>query len=151
MPFDLNFYETLAERIAVEIRPRTVLEVSGITPLIDKLHARGIEAAGLLTLAESRDVLWSQQLQSLSGLYDLIVCLDVLEQVPATETAQVIAQLCSHSDDLLFSSTPFDFKAIDHCNVQAPDYWAAQFARYGFFHDVEYDASYIATWARRFR
>ncbi|HSD83034.1 MAG TPA: glycosyltransferase, partial [Anaerolineae bacterium] len=151
MPLDLNFYETLAEHLAVEIRPRTVLDVSNTALLIDKLRAQGIEAAGLSALAESKDASWLQALPSLSGSYDLIICLDVLEQVPATETTHVIAQLCQHTDDILFSSTPFDFKAIDHCNVQPPDYWAALFAAQGFFHDVDYDASYIAAWAQRFR
>ncbi len=149
MPFDAKFYDLLAEHIATEIRPRTVLEVSGAAPLIDKLQARGITATSLSPAADAAS--WVNQLHEAADSYDLIVCLDVLEQIPAAGTAQVIAALCQHTADMLFSSTPFDFKAIDHCNVQPPDYWAAQFAAQGFFHDVDYDASYIAAWAQRFR
>jgi GT2 family glycosyltransferase/glycosyltransferase involved in cell wall biosynthesis len=151
MTFDAKFYESLAEHIATEIRPRTVLDVNGAAPLISRLQTRGITAAGLAAASEQAATTWATRLQALSEAYDLIVCLDVLEQIPAAETAPAIARLCLHTGDLLFSSTPFDFKAIEHCNVQPPDYWAVQFAAQGFFHDVDYDASYIAAWARRFR
>lgn len=151
MSSDANFYDTLAERIALEIQPRTVLDVSGAVPLISKLRAHGLTASSLTTSAERAETPWGPILRPLSEAYDLIICLDVLEQIPVADTARVIANLCQHTDDILFSSTPFDFKALSHINVRPLDDWAMQFARYGFFHDVEYDASYIAPWARRFR
>src|SRR6185436_13205997 len=38
-----------------------------------------------------------------------------------------------------------------HVNVQPAEYWAEQFARHGFFRDVDYDASFVTPWAVRFR
>jgi len=63
----------------------------------------------------------------------------------------VVANLCRFTDDILFSSTPFDFKEATHFNVQPPDYWAQLFARHQFFHDLDFDASFISPWAMRFR
>lgn len=151
MPFDDSFYESLAEHIAVEIQPRTVLDVGSAAPLIDKLRAHGLAASSLTAAPENEAAPWLSLLQPRPESYDLIICLEVLEQIPAADTTRAIANLCQHTDDLLFSSTPFDFKSIAHGNVQPPDYWAAQFAGQGFFHDVDYDASYIAVWAQRFR
>jgi hypothetical protein len=59
--------------------------------------------------------------------------------------------LCQHSDDILFSSTPNDYKEVSHFNVQPPEYWAELFAREGFFRDVDFDASFITPWAVRYR
>jgi hypothetical protein len=59
--------------------------------------------------------------------------------------------LCRHTDDILFSSTPFDYKEATHYNVRPPEYWSELFAKYGFFRDVDYDATYITDWAVRYR
>ena len=49
-----------------------------------------------------------------------------------------MANLCPHTADVLFSSTPFDYDEATHLNVQPPDYWAALFARHGFYRDVDF-------------
>ena len=36
-------------------------------------------------------------------------------------------------------------------NVHPTDYWAEQFARQGFYRDVDFDASFITPWAALFR
>jgi len=36
-------------------------------------------------------------------------------------------------------------------NVQPAEYWAEEFARHGFYHDLSFDASFITPWAVRFR
>ncbi|NTV65619.1 MAG: methyltransferase type 12, partial [Oscillochloris sp.] len=55
------------------------------------------------------------------------------------------------SDDVLFSSSPFDHKEATHFNVNPPEYWAYLFAQHGFYRDVDFDASFLTTWAARFR
>ena len=138
MAFDANFYTTLAARLADDFQPRTVL---GPMELVAPLRAQGIQA----------DTLSEPLSGPPPGRYDLIVCLELLEHLPRTEAEQAIANLCQSTDDILFSSTPFDFKEISHINVRPLDDWAIQFARHGFFHDVDYDGSYLTPWTLRFR
>ena len=83
--------------------------------------------------------------------YDLIVSIEVLEHLPKQEAEKAVENLCQHTDDILFSSTPFDYKEATHFNVQPPEYWAECFARNGFFRDIDFDASFITPWAVRYR
>jgi hypothetical protein len=83
--------------------------------------------------------------------YDLIVSIEVLEHLYPNEAEPAVANLCRHTDDILFSSTPFDREETTHFNVQPVEYWVELFARCGFFHDVDFDASFITPWAMRFR
>jgi hypothetical protein len=88
----------------------------------------------------------------LSRRYDLIVCIETLEHLAPGDSERAAANICAFTDDLIFSSTPSHFKEVTHLNVRPPEYWAELFARYGLFHDVDYDPStYIAPWALRFR
>jgi hypothetical protein len=71
--------------------------------------------------------------------------------MPARAAEAAIANFCRHTDDVVFSSSPFDYKEPTHVNVHPPDYWAAEFARHGFYRDVDFDGSFITAWAARFR
>jgi hypothetical protein len=70
--------------------------------------------------------------------------------MPAAEAEKAAENLCRHTDDILFSSTPFDYKEVTHINVHPPEYWAAMFARFGFYRDFEFDASFLTPWAVRY-
>src|SRR4030095_2109935 len=87
----------------------------------------------------------------LDGRYDLIVCIEVLEHMPPAEAKAALANICAHTDDVLFSSSPTDFGETTHLNVQPPEAWAEAFAREGLLRDLDYDASYITPWAVRYR
>jgi hypothetical protein len=82
--------------------------------------------------------------------YDLITCIEILEHMPRQEAEKAIENLCNHTNEIVFSSTPFDYKETTHINVHDPEYWAEQFARYGFYRDLEADLSWITSWAARF-
>jgi hypothetical protein len=71
--------------------------------------------------------------------------------MPRAEAEAAVANFCAHSDDVLFSSSPLDYKEATHFNVNPPEYWAALFARHGLFRDVEFDAAFLTPWAARFR
>ncbi len=71
--------------------------------------------------------------------------------MPAPEAERAIENMCAHTTDILFSSTPLDYKEATHVNVHQPDYWVEQFGRYGFFRDVDFDGSLITPWTIRFR
>jgi hypothetical protein len=157
----LNFFGGLADRIAREINPRTALDAGcAMGFLVEALHDRGVEAYGLdvseYAIQQVREDIKpycqvGSLTQPLARRYDLITCIEVLEHMPPAESEQAIAHLCATSDDILFSSTPFDYKEATHFNVQPPDYWAYQFALQGFVRDVDFDASFLTPWAVRFR
>ncbi len=157
----LNFFASVAERIVSDIRPTTVLDAGcAMGFLVEALRDRGVDAVGVdiseYAIQQVRPDIhpscWvGSLLDPLPQKYDLIVCIEVLEHLSPSEAEQVIENFCQHTDDVLFSSTPFDYKEVTHCNVQPPDYWAELFARRSFFRDVEFDASFLSHWAVRFR
>lgn len=157
----LQFFDRIAERIIQTIAPRTVLDVGcAMGFLVEALRRRGVEAYGLdiseyaisQVHPDIRPYCWvGSATEPLPQRYDLIVCLEVLEHLPPAETEQAVANLCHHTDDLLFSSTPLDYQEPTHFNVQPPEYWTELFARYGFIRDVAYDTTWLTPWARRFR
>ena len=67
------------------------------------------------------------------------------------DISSAIEKLCHATDDIIFSSTPFDYEESSHVSVHNPEYWVEQFAYNGFYHDVMYDCSYISVQAMRFR
>jgi len=128
--------------------------------LVEELRRRGVECYGVdiseYAIArvhpDVRPFCWVGSItEPFPQRYDLIVCIEIVEHMPAAEAEKAIANLCQHTDDILFSSTPFDYKELTHFNVQPPEYWAELFARQGFFRDVDFDASFIVPWAVRFR
>jgi SAM-dependent methyltransferase len=157
----LEFNATIAGRIVADIAPRTVLDAGcGFGFLVEALRARGVEAQGMDVSAYAIESVhesvrpYCRQgsvASDLSGSYDLIVTIEVLEHLEPADGANAIASMCAHTRDVLFSSTPFDRKELTHVNVQPPEHWAELFARHGFYRDVDFDASFITPWAVRFR
>jgi hypothetical protein len=157
----LGFFGSIADHVIQDIHPRTVLDAGcAMGFLVESLRKKGVESYGIdiseyaiqnvhpdirayCTVGSITDALPQR--------YDLIVSIEVLEHMPKEQAEAAIRNLCSAADDVLFSSTPFDYKEITHFNVQPPEYWAEQFARYGFIRDVDYDASFITPWAVRYR
>jgi len=160
-PAWLSLFNNMAEAITRQIDPRTVLDAGcAMGILVEALRQRGVEAWGVdISQYAIQNV--PPKLQPYCRLgsvvdpfersYDLIVCIEVLEHLPPAEAERAVANLCRHSADILFSSTPLDYQEPSHFNVQPPEYWAELFARQGFFRDVDFDASFITAWAVRFR
>jgi GT2 family glycosyltransferase len=157
----LRLFENIAARIITDIHPRIVLDAGcAFGFLVEALRQRGVKAWGIdLSAYAIQSVHESIKTycavgsvaQPLTRHYDLIVCIEVLEHLPQPEAEAAIANFCAHTEDILFSSSPFDYTEVTHLNVQPIDYWAAQFARHGFIRDVDFDASFITPWAGRFR
>jgi Methyltransferase domain len=160
-PAWLALFNAIAERIAQDIQPASVLDAGcAIGLLVESLRQRGVEAWGIdiseyaiqNVSAEMRPYCRVASVaEALDRSYDLIVSIEVLEHMQPQEAQAAIANFCQHSDDILFSSTPFDYKEASHFNVQPPEAWAELFARHGFYRDVDFDASFITPWAARFR
>lgn len=157
----LGFFDTIAQQIAEKIQPKKVLDAGcALGFLVEKLREREIEAYGVdiseYAIANTHEAIkpycWVGSVsESFPEQYDLIVSIEVLEHMPKTDAERAIKNFCNHADDILFSSTPMDYKEATHFNVQQPEYWVEQFALQGFYRDVDFDASFITPWAIRFR
>jgi len=157
----LNFFGAIARRIKDEVQPASVLDAGcAMGFLVESLRVEGVEAYGVdiseYAIQKAHEsiqpyVAVGSITQPFARKYDLIVSIEVLEHLSKADAEAAIANLCQHTDDILFSSTPFDYREVTHYNVQPPDYWMEQFARYGFIRDLDYDASYITAWAVRLR
>jgi SAM-dependent methyltransferase len=157
----LKFFGSIAERIVSDIQPHTVLDTGcAMGFLVEALRDRGVEAYGVdiseyaiqNVIPDLQPYCWvGSVIEAFPRSYDLIVCIEVLEHLKPREAEKALENICRHTDDVLFSSTPFDYKEATHFNVQPPEHWAELFARQGFLRDVDYDASFITPWAARFR
>jgi GT2 family glycosyltransferase/SAM-dependent methyltransferase len=157
----MGLFDRLAELIILDLQPTTILDAGcGSGHLVKALRDRGVEAWGIdssvtaiqNTLPESQPFCQvGSILQPLpQARYDLIVCINVIEHLSPEDGACGVENLCSYSDDILFSSPPLDFNGLELVNAQPPEYWAALFARFDFMHDFDFDTSFIAPWAMRF-
>jgi SAM-dependent methyltransferase len=156
----LGFFRQMADRIVADFQPRRVLDAGcALGLLVEALRERGVEAFGVdvsaFAIAHAHESIrpfcWQGSLTGdLKGEYDLIVAIEVLEHMTAEDGRLAIADICQHTRDVLFSSSPLDYREATHVNVQPPEYWAEQFARHGFHRDVDFDASFVTSWAVRF-
>jgi Methyltransferase domain len=157
----LAFFDRIAERIVTTMDPRTVLDAGcahGL--LVEGLRQRGVAADGVDISSFAMDQVhqsvrafcWRGDVtEALGQRYDLIVSIEVLEHLSADDGERAIANFCAHADDVLFSSTPWDFKEPTHVTVRGPEHWSELFAVHGFHRDLDFDASFITPWAARFR
>lgn len=157
----LRFFGVIADRIVADAAPRRVLDAGcAIGLLVEQLRALGVDAEGVdiseYAIAQAAGAAAghcrvASLADELEGRYDLIVCMEVFEHMPAADAAYALSNICRHTDDVLFSSSPFDLAEATHVNVQPPEEWAERFAREGLLRDLDYDASFITPWAVRYR
>ena len=156
----LNFFDQIAKRIIEQFEPKTALDAGCAWGfLVEAFRNHGVEAFGV-DISEYaiqnidpviKPYCWIGSItEPFPKKYDLITCIEVLEHMPQREAEKAIENLCTHANEIVFSSTPFDYKEATHINVHDPEYWAEQFARYGFYRDMEADLSCITSWAVRF-
>lgn len=85
------------------------------------------------------------------GSCALITCIEVVEHMPAQAADYAIGLMCQRAGAILFSSSPDDYDEPTHINVRPVHYWAHIFARHGFYHDLDFDATFVSYWAMLFR
>ncbi len=157
----LNLFDRIAGRIIADIHPQSVLDAGcALGFLVESLRKREVQAFGVdiseYAIAQVHESVkaycWQGSIvEPFPRRYDLIVTIEVLEHLPKADGERAVENLCRYTDDILFSSSPFDYEEPTHFNVQPPEYWAGLFARHGFYRDVDFDASFITPWAVRFR
>jgi len=156
----LNFFDGIAKRIIEESEPKTVLDAGcALGFLVEAFRNRGVEAFGIdiskfaieNVYPDIKPYCWVGSVcEPFPQKYDLNTCIEILEHLTQPDAEKAIANICAHANEIVFSSTPFDYKESTHFNVQPPEYWAEQFARYGFYRDLESDMSFITSWSVKF-
>jgi len=153
----LNFFGAIAERIVKDFSPMIVLDAGCAKGfLVESLRNKGVDAFGVDISEHAINCIYepirnyckvASIAEPLDSNYDVIISIEVVEHMEKSESETAIANLCNHTDKILFSSSPYDYSEVTHINVQQPEVWAQIFARNGFFRDLDYDASYITPWA----
>lgn len=159
------FIRSAAEYIKKEYHPQTVLDAGcAMGLLVAALRDLGVEAYGvdLSEYAISRvreDIrpycavgsLADPLPNSLPRRYDLVVSIEVLEHMPEEDGKKSIANLCTMSDQILFSSVPDDTTDPTHINLHETPYWCGLFAKQGFFSAEEKKPLFLPRHARFFQ
>jgi SAM-dependent methyltransferase len=153
----LSFFDRMATRIAVDLKPRSVLDAGcALGLLVEALRKRGVDAFGVdiseyaISHADAsiREYVWQASLtEPLARRYDLVTCVEVLEHLPSADSLTALDNLCHAADRILLSSSPFDLGEATHVNVRQPEDWAAMLAARGFYRDLDADVSFLTPWA----
>ena len=156
-----EFFGIIADRIVSDLHPKTVLDAGcAMGYLVAALRDRGVEAYGLdiseYAISMVRDdikpycmvgSLTEKIPEEMPRRFDLVVTIEVLEHLYEEDGRKAIANLCTLSDTILFSSTPDDYEERTHVNVQQREYWAICFWQNGFTDNLEYRPNYITKYA----
>ena len=154
-----GFFDRIAQAIVAELAPASALDAGcAMGMLVESLRDRGVDAYGI-DISEYAIGQIPPALRPYCSVgsistpferdYDLIVCIEVLEHMPPDEAEAALDNFAAHTDSIIFSSTPADYSEPTHVNVLPMDGWLELFARRGFFRDVDFDASVIASHALR--
>lgn len=68
----------------------------------------------------------------LNKKFDLAICLEVAEHLPASSSDFLVNSLCRHSDKVLFSAAIPNQGGQNHLNEQWHSFWIEKFKRKGF-------------------
>ena len=139
-PAWLQFFGYVADEIVRQLGPRTALDVGCAKGfLVECLRDRGVVACGFdvseYAISEVRPDMrpyyWvGSAASAIDKDYDLITCLEVCEHLPEPEAHEAVRQMTSHTDTILFSSTPSDFTEPTHVNVHPIVDWLRLFGQF---------------------
>ncbi len=159
-PAYVGFFDTVAKRVGIDIRPSTVLDVGcAFGMLVAALNRHEIDAKGFdfSEYAIERAVkahpeldgrVWrGSALEPIEGRYDLITCIEVIEHLDEADGRTAIENMTAATDTILLSSAPTDFVEPTHLNVRPTEYWSDLMAAQGFFRSHEIDVSFVSPWA----
>ena len=159
-PHWLRFFGRVADEIVRLLGPKTVLDVGCAKGfLVESLRDRGVEAYGFdvseYAIREVRpDIKAYCWVGSATGginkNYDLVTCIEVCEHLSESDALNAIRQMTSHTDTVLFSSTPSDFTEATHVNVRPVIDWLRAFGQFSFAPDQEFEPSFLAPQALLF-
>ena len=156
-----TFFSRIADQIILSLRPKRVLDAGcAMGFLVEAFWDRGIEAWGIdvseFAISQvRRDIapycLQASLTEPISGKFDLVVSIEVLEHLSDSEARIALENLTAATDTILFSSTPTDLDEPTHINVRPTISWLRLFSECGFAPDALYDARFVAPHAILFR
>ncbi len=126
------------------LRPRSVVDVGCGTGLwlaeFKRLGVGDVQGVDLGGQADSDLILspdefvrhdLSQPL-ALGRRFDLAVCLEVAEHLPASAADRIISEVTALAPAVLFSAAIPHQGGVGHVNEQWPEYWAEKFGQHGY-------------------
>ena len=129
--------------LVTTFQPKRVLDVGcGMGFLVEQLRDLGVEAYGTdistYALDNAREdvrpfIRPASAVDPIDGRYDVITCLGVAEHVPSADAAQLVHNLCSNTDEVIFSAGAGDHGNPYAVNVQSDEYWRELFANHDFY------------------
>ena len=148
----------IADRIIADFHPKTVLDAGcAYGYLVEALRDRGVEAYGvdiseyaISQVAEHiKPYCYQRSLtEPLTGAkpeyFDLITNIGVVEHLNEDDGKAVLANLCAHTDTVLFFSSSIDSGDPTNINVQQSEYWASRFAHLSFYRQMNYAPDYVS-------
>jgi SAM-dependent methyltransferase len=156
-----SFFGKVADNVVAQLSPGTVLDAGCAKGFRGAaLRERGVEAHGFdiseVAVAAAPDaarphVQVGSLTEPIEGRFDLVTCIEVVEHLDPADASTAIANLCSVSDRVLFSSSPGDLHEATHVNVQPQERWSQMFAVHGFYRDFRHDGAYLTPWATLYR
>jgi SAM-dependent methyltransferase len=151
-------YEVMARTIVERFRPRSVVDVGcGSSGLLAALRRSGVPRLlglesgpegvklGARKGIEVRETDLSKPF-TLDPSFELAVCLEVAEHLPAEVADAFVAGLTSGPGLLLFSAATPGQGGHNHINEQPHEYWIEKLAGVNFFVDQEVTQSIRAEW-----
>lgn len=157
----LIFFATLADEIVRIFRPATVLDAGcALGLLVESLWDRAVRAEGIdisqYAISHVRPDMRphcrvASLTEPIAGSFDLVTCIEVLEHLTPADAEIAVANMCTVTDTILFSSTPTDFDEPTHINVSPPIAWIGLFAAHGFGPDFLIDGAVLPSHTMVFR
>jgi SAM-dependent methyltransferase len=88
---------------------------------------------------------------SIQEKFDLLVCVEVAEHLPASRAAALVETFCATADVIIFAAAIPGQGGTGHINEQWPAYWLTKFMAHGFgafdlFRPLLWNAAGVAPW-----
>lgn len=153
-----GFFVNVARAIVDTFHPSTVLDAGcALGFLVEELRKLGVQAYGI-DISEYAISQVDESVKEFCAVcpiqnefppkfpkhFDLITNIEVMEHLTKEGGEAAIRNLCAHTDRILFSSSSTDFEDPTHINVNTVDYWAAEFAKNGFFNRINNLPAFIS-------
>lgn len=156
-----GLFTDTANQIVARLSPRRALDIGCAKGfLVGCLRDRGVDAYGVdiseYAISQVRPEIKpycrvASATEPISEYYDLITCFEVCEHLAANDAAEAIRQMTSHTQTILFSSTPGHFEEPTHFSVYPIIDWLRLFAGCSFSPDSGFDCGFLAPQAMLLR
>lgn len=114
---------------------------------VDALRRVGVDADGIdpdPRCPHTRLSVFDDAFAQYANQYDLCLCLEVAEHIPAHLANDLVARLVSVAPVIVFSAAQPGQGGHGHINCQPPDYWAHKFACHNYVLDHQAHAELCA-------